>query len=127
MTAAACNEESDGDRGEGGLGRALSPVLIEILRGRCERGDMEGVLELLRGRLLRSGGILVEQSQCCDWRAVSKLYGQAQSSRRNRDTRCMARAHVNGNEHEVGELPKSAPKRDLFKLLVQCPGHNFCS
>lgn len=84
ITAAACREDSEGDRGEGGLGRALSAVLIDILRGRCESGeaDIEGALELLDGRLLRSGGIVVEQSHCCGWRACSKIYWQAQRSGR---------------------------------------------
>ncbi len=56
MAAAACSEDREGDLGDGGLGREVSALLMEILRGRCGSGVPE-VVE--GGSELRSGGIVL--------------------------------------------------------------------
>lgn len=75
IVAAACSEERDGDRGDGGLGRAASCVLMEILRGRAAIGDPgpEGGLEV--GRVFRSGGMMLLRRHVCRRQEVSARKG----------------------------------------------------
>jgi hypothetical protein len=55
MVAAACSDDSEGERGDGGLLRNTSAPDIEMRRGRevCGELDAEG------GSEFRSGGIVV--------------------------------------------------------------------
>ena len=67
MAAAACREESEGDLGEGGLGREES-ALIDILRGLAcsgepDTGDVEGGSEFRSGDIARAFGIVAMPDQ----------------------------------------------------------------
>jgi len=74
MVAAACREDSEGERGDGGLGRAASWLLMEILRGRAAIGDpgIDGGLEV--GSVFRSGGMLREKWERCRAGGESYMY-----------------------------------------------------
>lgn len=58
MVAAAAREDSEGERGDGGLGRA-SWVLIDMRRGRSESGEGEVIEGRRGGSEFRSGGMFV--------------------------------------------------------------------
>jgi hypothetical protein len=57
MVAAAWREDNEGERGEGGLGRAASAGVMEILRGRI--GLVVGGGDAVEDKELRSGGMVV--------------------------------------------------------------------
>ena len=59
IAAAACSEESEGERGDGGLFRkASASLVILILRGRCCRGEVLAVGGWLSGKELISGDMV---------------------------------------------------------------------
>lgn len=60
IVAAAWSDESEGERGDGGLGREASAAVMEIRRGRAVWGeaevDMDGAFDV--GSVFRSGIVL---------------------------------------------------------------------
>ena len=55
MVAAACSEAKDGERGDGGLFLNTSALVIDILLGRDDWGELDAD----GGSELRSGGMFV--------------------------------------------------------------------